>query len=182
EPRRHRGDRRRPPEGGGQGPGARRGLRAQPRPLPARRVQAGNGRAGGRGARALAGHRGLAAPGHAREGRVGRDRPEDGGRGRRRVKPPRYPLQAVVDQREALKEDAKRALAAAIESAAWEAEALKQKEAALETARREREEFARHLYDPDERGLLQLATIEKRTEGLRLLDQAAREGCGTVQA
>lgn len=97
------------------------------------------------------------------------------------MKPPRYPLQAVVDQREALKEDAKRALAAAIESAAWEAEALKQKEAALETARREREEFARHLYDPDERGLLEMPTIEKRTEGLRFLDQRAREAFRTVE-
>jgi len=97
------------------------------------------------------------------------------------VKPPRYPLQAVIDQREALKENAKRALATAIAAAAQEAEALKQKEAALEAARREREDFARHLYDPDERGLLEMPTIEKRTAGLRFLEERAREAFRAVE-
>jgi hypothetical protein len=97
------------------------------------------------------------------------------------VKPPRYPLQAVVDQREALKEEAKRALAAALEAAAREAQALTEREEALEAARRGREEFARRLYEPDERGMLDLPTIEKRTEGLRFLEERVREAFRAVE-
>ncbi len=91
------------------------------------------------------------------------------------MKPPRYPLQAVVDQRGALKEEAKRALAAAIQAAAREAEVLREKEEARSAAEHDRDEHARHLYDPDEQGMLPIPLIEKRTEGLRFLDERVRE-------
>jgi len=97
------------------------------------------------------------------------------------VKPPRYPLQAVVDQREALKEEAKRALAAAVQAAAREAEVLRDKEEAHAAARGDRDDFARHMYDPDEQGVLEIPTIEKRTEGLRFLEERAREAFRAVE-
>ncbi len=97
------------------------------------------------------------------------------------MKPPRYPLQAVVDQREALKEEAKRALAAAIQAAAREAEVLREKEEAHSVLIGDREEYARHLYDPDEQGMLPIPLIEKRTEGLRFLDGQVEEAFRAVE-
>jgi len=98
------------------------------------------------------------------------------------MKPPRYPLQAVRDQREALKEGAKRALAAAVQAAAREAEILIEKERARDALLRERAERALHLYDPDAAGLLPISLIEKRTEGLRFLDGRIDEARQAVEA
>ena len=97
------------------------------------------------------------------------------------MKPPRYPLQAVVDQREALKEEAKRALAAAVQAAAREAQILREKEEAHAALVRDRETYSRHLYDPDASGTLPIPVIEKRTEGLRFLEERAREAFRSVE-
>jgi len=95
------------------------------------------------------------------------------------VKPPRYPLQAVVDQRDRAKEQAKTALADAVRAVTEAEELLRRKEAAREALVAEREAFRAHLYDPDPAtGLLSMPLVEKRTEGVRFLgekiEQAAR--------
>jgi len=87
----------------------------------------------------------------------------------------------VVDQREALKEEARRALAAAIQDVARETEVLREKEEALSGLVRDREEYARHLYDPDEQGMLPIPLIEKRTEGLRFLEARVGEAFRAVE-
>lgn len=97
------------------------------------------------------------------------------------MKPPRYPLQAVVDQREALKEEAKRALATAIQAVGRETEVLREKEERRTAAQNDRDEHARHLYDPDESGTLPIPLIEKRTEGLRFLEARAGEAFRAVE-
>jgi flagellar export protein FliJ len=98
------------------------------------------------------------------------------------VKPPRYPLQAVLQQREAAKDEAKRALAEAIRALDREEALLREKEAAREALRADREERSRHVYDPDERGMLSIPTIEKRTQGIRYLEGKIEEAGRAIAA
>jgi len=98
------------------------------------------------------------------------------------VKPPRYPLQAALQQREAAKEDSKRALAEAIQALDREEARLREREAAREALRADREERRRHLYDPDEKGLLSIPTIERRTEGIRYLEGKIEEAGRAIAA
>lgn len=91
------------------------------------------------------------------------------------MKPPRYPLQAVLEQRGAAKEQAKRALAEAIQALGREEALLREKEAAREALRADREERSRHVYDPDENGMLSIPTVEKRAQGIRYLEGKIEE-------
>jgi flagellar biosynthesis chaperone FliJ len=90
------------------------------------------------------------------------------------VSAPRYPLAAVLEQRGALREQARRSLAEAIGALGERERELAHAEAAREALRGEAEELARHLYDPDEAGLLPIPLIERRTEGLKNVEERLR--------
>ena len=93
----------------------------------------------------------------------------------------RYPLAALLQQRGALREQARRAVAEAVGRVASSEREL----AAAETARAalagEREEFARRLYDPDPAGLLQVALVERRSAELRNVEEREREAAHTLE-
>jgi hypothetical protein len=82
----------------------------------------------------------------------------------------RYPLGAVRQQREARVEETRRGLASAIGAAAEREQALRAAEQARDAAAISCARLRRHLYDPDERGQLQIAEVARRTEGLRHLE------------
>lgn len=90
------------------------------------------------------------------------------------MRAPRYPLAAVLQQREALREQARRALAEALGSLAARERELLAAQAARAGLDAEREELGRHLYDLDEAGLLPIPLIERRTEGLRNVEERRR--------
>jgi flagellar biosynthesis chaperone FliJ len=96
------------------------------------------------------------------------------------VSPSRYPLAAVLEQRGALREQARRALAEALRSLAERERELAAAETARDALRGEIEELTRHLYDPDEAGLLPIPLIERRTEGLRNVEESLRKAEQTV--
>ncbi len=87
---------------------------------------------------------------------------------------PRYPLAAVLEQRGALREQARRALAEALQALGDRERELAESEAAKGALRAEVEEVTKHLYDPDEAGLLPIPLIERRTEGLKNLEGSLR--------
>lgn len=87
----------------------------------------------------------------------------------------RYPLQAVLDQRQAACGTARLALAEAVRALEEEERRLAEAERAREVVTRERTEAQRHLYDPDETGMLPLPLIERRTEGLHHVERRLAE-------
>lgn len=91
------------------------------------------------------------------------------------MRQPRYPLQAVLEQRKALREQARLSLAQAIGELEERERELKAAEAARSALAAETERFASHLYDPDEAGLLPIPLIQRRTDGLRNLQGRLRE-------
>ena len=90
------------------------------------------------------------------------------------MSPSRYPLAAVLEQRGALREQARRALAEALSTLAEREHELARAEAAREALRAEVEDVGRHLYDPDEAGLLPIPLVERRTEGLKNVEERLR--------
>lgn len=98
------------------------------------------------------------------------------------MSPSRYPLAAVLEQRGALREQARRALAEALGSLAERERELAAAETARDALRGEIEELTRHLYDPDEAGLLPIPLIERRTEGLKNVEESLRKAEQTVDA
>lgn len=90
------------------------------------------------------------------------------------MSPSRYPLAAVLEQRGALREQARRALAEAISVLGERERELAEAETARGALRSETEELCRHVYDPDEAGLLPIPLIERRTEGLKNVEERLR--------
>jgi flagellar biosynthesis chaperone FliJ len=90
------------------------------------------------------------------------------------VSPSRYPLAAVLEQRSALREQARRALAEALRALADREGELAESEAAREALRAEIDEITKHLYDPDDAGLLPIPLIERRTDGLKHMEGSLR--------
>jgi len=90
------------------------------------------------------------------------------------VSPSRYPLAAVLEQRDALREQARRALAEALHALGERERELAESVAARDALRAEVEELMKHLYDPDEAGLLPIPLIERRTEGLKNVEGSLR--------
>jgi flagellar biosynthesis chaperone FliJ len=80
----------------------------------------------------------------------------------------------VLEQRGALREQARRALAEALSALAARERELAEAEAAREALRSAAEELEGHLYDPDEAGLLPIPLIERRTEGLKNVEERRR--------
>jgi flagellar biosynthesis chaperone FliJ len=97
------------------------------------------------------------------------------------VSPSRYPLAAVLEQRDALREQARRALAEALGTLAEREGDLAAAVAAREALRAEIDELGRHLYDPDEAGLLPIPLIERRTEGLKNVEESLRRAEQAVE-
>jgi flagellar biosynthesis chaperone FliJ len=90
------------------------------------------------------------------------------------VSPSRYPLAAVLEQRNALREQARRALAEALHALGERERELAQSEAARDALRAEIDGLTQHLYDADESGLLPIPLIERRTEGLKNVEGSLR--------
>lgn len=79
---------------------------------------------------------------------------------------PKYPLQALLDQRERVKEDAKKAFAAALKAVDAAKARLAEIHAEREALVAERADREAHLYDADANGQLAIARIEERRLGL----------------
>jgi flagellar biosynthesis chaperone FliJ len=86
----------------------------------------------------------------------------------------------VLEQRGALREQARRALAEAIADLSQRERELAEAQAAREALRAEAGELGRHLYDLDEAGLLPIPLIERRTEGLKNVEERLRDADRTV--
>jgi flagellar biosynthesis chaperone FliJ len=97
------------------------------------------------------------------------------------VSPSRYPLAAVLEQRGALREQARRTLGEALRAVGERERELAEAEAAREALRAEVEDLTRHLYEPDEAGLLPIPLIERRTEGLRNVEESLRRAGEAVE-
>jgi flagellar export protein FliJ len=98
------------------------------------------------------------------------------------VRPPRYPLQAVLEQRGAAREEARLRLAEAIRELEERERERGGAEAKLAALDAERGELTGHLYDPDERGLLPIPLVERRTDELRNVEGQLREAEHAVAA
>jgi flagellar export protein FliJ len=96
------------------------------------------------------------------------------------VKPPRYPLAAVLEQRGALREQTRRGLAEALGALAEREQELAGAQAARAALSAEREDLERHLYDPDEAGLLSIPLIDRRTDALKNVEERLRSAERTV--
>lgn len=95
---------------------------------------------------------------------------------------PRYPLQAVLDQRRGAKEEARRGLAEAIRAQEEEERRLREREGERAALAADREERHRHLYDPEPGGLLPIPLLEKRQDAMHYLDQRIEEALRAVAA
>lgn len=91
------------------------------------------------------------------------------------MKAPKYPLQAVMDQRKQAKEDAKKALARAFQALQAEQKRLQDLQAERDRTVAERAERVARLYDPDERGQIDVALIERRREEIRYVEARIAE-------
>ena len=96
------------------------------------------------------------------------------------MKPPRYPLEAVLDQRAAAKEEARRGLAAAVALVEREKATLCLKEHSKVRLEEDRAGRAAHLYDPDASGLLVMTLVQKRSEELKHVDGRIAEATRAV--
>jgi len=97
------------------------------------------------------------------------------------VKPPRYPLQAVLEQREAGKQSARVGLADALRALEREEGMLRRREEERDTLAAGADARRGRLYDPDEGGLLDMAAVTRRTEELRYVERQADEAAGAVE-
>ncbi len=86
--------------------------------------------------------------------------------------PARYPLRAALQQRRALVEEARRDLAAALRAADEEERRRRAAQAERDSLAERCEQLRRRLYEPDDRGQLQVAEVARRTEGLRHREDA----------
>jgi flagellar biosynthesis chaperone FliJ len=86
------------------------------------------------------------------------------------VKPPDYPLQAALEQREAAKQEARRRLAESLREAEREEQELRQREERRTALVADADERRRALYEPDEKGILSMPEVNKRTEALRYVE------------
>jgi flagellar biosynthesis chaperone FliJ len=97
------------------------------------------------------------------------------------VKPPDYPLQAALDQREAGKQEARRRLADSLREAERAERELEQRREHRDTLLADAEERRGGLYEPDETGILSMPEVNKRTEALRYVEDQAREADRAVE-
>jgi flagellar biosynthesis chaperone FliJ len=86
------------------------------------------------------------------------------------MKVPKYPLQAVLDQRKQAKEDAKKVLARAFQALQAEQKRLEDLMAERDRLVAERDDRIVHLYDPDPSGLLDVSLVERRRAEVRYVE------------
>ena len=98
------------------------------------------------------------------------------------MRPPPYPLQALLRRREAAKLAAARALGEALLAADREAQSLTREQAARDALLADRGRRACHLYDSDPCGMLPLPLTLKRSEDLRFLHDRWQEASSLVVA
>lgn len=94
----------------------------------------------------------------------------------------RYPLTALLEQRRALREQARRALAEALGRLTEREREHSAAEAARAALASERDGLAAHLYDPDAAGLLQVALVERRAAELQNVEERGRQAERTAEA
>jgi flagellar biosynthesis chaperone FliJ len=97
------------------------------------------------------------------------------------VRPPDYPLQAVLEQREAAKQDAQLRLAESLREAEREERELQQREGQRDTLLADADERRRTLYEPDEKGILSMPEVNKRTEALRYVEGQVETAARAVE-
>ena len=97
------------------------------------------------------------------------------------MSPPRYPLAALLEQRAALREQARRAVAFGLRALADRERERAAAEAACAALAAEREDLERHLYDPDEAGLLPIPLVERRTGVLHNVEERLRQSLRTAE-
>ncbi len=93
---------------------------------------------------------------------------------------PRYPLRAALEQRRALVEQATRELAEAIRSAAEEERRRLAAQEERDALAGRCERVRRRLYDPDEKGQLEVAEVSRRADGLRHCEERRDEATGRL--
>ena len=91
------------------------------------------------------------------------------------MRPPKYPLQTVLDQRGREKEDAKKAFAQSIKNLESQQQRLKDLEAEKVALAKTKEEMIQRLYDPEPDGTIQLTTVERRRDGVKYMDVRMEE-------
>ncbi len=97
------------------------------------------------------------------------------------MKPPDYPLQAALEQREAAKQEARQRLAESLREAEREERELQQREAQRDALLADADERRGSLYEPDEKGILSMPQVNKRTEGLRYVEGQVEEAARAVE-
>lgn len=97
------------------------------------------------------------------------------------MKPPDYPLQAALEQRGAAKEEARRRLAESLREAEREERELQQREEQREALVADAEGRRRSLYEPDEKGILSMPQVSKRTDALRYVEGQVEEAGRAVE-
>jgi len=91
------------------------------------------------------------------------------------VSSPRYPLAALLEQRSALREQARSAVALALRALADREQEQAAAQVACAALQAESEDLGRHLYDPDAAGLLSIPLIERRTGLLQNVEERLRQ-------
>lgn len=87
----------------------------------------------------------------------------------------KYPLQVVKDQRERDKKNAEEKLAESLRKLREAQEALETAKSVLNETRIRLEDLKKHLYDPDEFGLLDVNLVERRKEAVEFTAKRAIE-------
>jgi flagellar export protein FliJ len=96
------------------------------------------------------------------------------------VKPPDYPLQAALEQRDAAKQEARRRLAESLREAEREERELQRRQEQRDAFLADAEERRGGLYQPDEQGILSMSRVSKRTEALRYVEGQIEEASRAV--
>jgi flagellar biosynthesis chaperone FliJ len=97
------------------------------------------------------------------------------------MKPPPYPLQAVLVQRQAAKDGARHRLAEALREVARAEEALQERRKARDAHRADAEERRSTLYEPDAGGSLSMPAVNQRTEALRYVEDQVNQASRAVE-
>ncbi len=85
------------------------------------------------------------------------------------MKPPKYPLQTVLEQRQRELERAQKRLADALQRVEEERQRLREMETVYRQMEDELREQQAHMYDPDDQGMISPMMIEQRKMAIRCL-------------
>jgi flagellar biosynthesis chaperone FliJ len=97
------------------------------------------------------------------------------------MKPPDYPLQAALEQREVAKQEARRHLAESLRAAEREEQELHQREGQRDAFQADADARRGALYEPDAKGILSMPEVSKRTEALRYVEDQVETAVRAVE-